>query len=172
MVPARASTNWCSWELWSSVSVFTSSSRDLTKLSRVWAATVRKDCSFPCTTISTHTYMHMHWTTQLHQSVVKFPISISLFNMKLWESDCLSKTLTKSNLWKQLTSASQCVIVCSLAELLHSRLQAADPKPEQKSACCCSSAPLCHSCSRRSSFSCTHTTVSGNAQQGFLIYTK
>ncbi|KAM4537808.1 ankyrin repeat domain-containing protein 10-like [Fundulus diaphanus] len=46
MVPARANTNWCSWELGSSVLI--SSSMDLTKLSRVCAATVRKEGSFPC----------------------------------------------------------------------------------------------------------------------------
>ena len=64
IVPAKASTNWCSWEVWSSVWGFTSSSRDLTKLSRVWAATDRKDCSFPCNT-HTHTQTHTHNSIEL-----------------------------------------------------------------------------------------------------------
>lgn len=66
-------------------------------------------------------------------------------------------TKIQAMLLRWLTSTNQCVTVFSLVELLHSRWHIIDPKPEQKSACCCNSAPLCHSCSRNRSFSCTHT---------------
>lgn len=49
MVPARATTNWFSWESRSSFWLFISTSGDLIKLSRVWVATARNVWSFPWT---------------------------------------------------------------------------------------------------------------------------
>lgn len=188
MVPTRPNRNWFSLESGSSVWiwVFISSSRDLPKLSRVWAATTRKDWSFPWT--STHR-VHTEYTTQhqvytqstqprttcTHLVYLVRQVGISKMAAKnlAWSSWCPSGATSCSLThhpwivraqttirwiwltWRRLTSATQLVMVSSLEELLHSRLQAAEPMEEQKSACCCSSDPLCHSWSRSSSFSCT-----------------
>lgn len=82
-----------------------------------------------------------------------------IWGVLLQENKSKSTTHRDRKDWTWLTSASQTETVSSLAEQLHSRLQAADPRPEQKSACCCSSTLLCHSCSRNSSFSWTSIHV-------------
>lgn len=136
MVPATARANWCSWEFWS---IGTSSFTDSKKFSRDWQAIVRKGCSLRCTTCA---------------HIVKYPNRVPI---KWPNGRWTIRTHTHRSTARWLTSASHCVTVFSLTELLHSRTQDAEPNAEQNSVCCCSSVLLCHSCLRNSSFSYTHT---------------